>query len=477
MLIDGAIALCRSLKESAGYVGAPKELTENMTYDDYARSGWKTETVPAYDSGILASKTFANDSKLRADGTENLVYSVSTTTVEQYEAYIAKLEKHYFTVKKNVDSATLKAASVTKGDINMNIELLVSKKTLKIEIAGSDSVSVEDFSYTYTKKEGDTTTFYAYGLVMDPNGIDISENKTRMNCGMLNLIKLADNSVIIIDGGGNDQMSDKARDGLMTFLREITGTKSGEKIRIACWLITHDHTDHFQGFTRFLVKYHDQVTVERMMYNVSVWTRSTGSEHTVSNSFKTVRTKILEWYPDVQYHYPAVGENITLADVSMRVMFTHTAFIDYTNGAKYTSDVNENNVSTVVKWTMDGQTVLTTGDIEEKAADLFLLMYSNAEIKCDLFQVNHHGHNRIDGVYLAANPTMTFFPQSSGKFKLSSQTVLRSVKKATKLGEAGLFYSGDETVGFAVVDGSIKDVYHAAVVGDDCSIGRWSWLS
>ena len=77
------------------------------------------------------------------------------------------------------------------------------------------------------------------------------QSACKTSCGIANqqcestkVIRLSDNSLILMDGGAKYQATKEGTGELMSFLREITGTSEGEKIRISSIIITHAHSDH-----------------------------------------------------------------------------------------------------------------------------------------------------------------------------------------------------------------------------------------
>ena len=68
---------------------------------------------------------------------------------------------------------------------------------------------------------------------------------------MIYVIKLCDDSLVMIDGGHIFQWNEEAEEGLWNFLKAITNTKDG-KVKIAAWYFTHAHDDHTDGCTKLL---------------------------------------------------------------------------------------------------------------------------------------------------------------------------------------------------------------------------------
>lgn len=323
----------------------------------------------------------------------------------------------------------------------------------------SDCTETAAFGYTYAKQPGERTTAYMYGLMMDPDGIDFQYNgHTRPNCGHMFLLKMADDSIFLIDGGDLPQMSDPAAEELLRFLREITG--GTEKIRINCWFFSHAHIDHFRGFQRFLGKYGEQFEIERVMYNFA----SVDDVHVTR-----LMQFIADRWPDARYHMPHTGEQIQLADVGIEVLYTREDMQGMKEGNTLgfvSRDFNDS--STVLRFTFDGKTFLLPGDLANRGAAVMTAMYSPETLKSDVLQVAHHGWNDLRALYEAVRPTISLYPQSSGGAVRGlggyAATVHETVCRCTA---GGIYYAGDETAGVEAADGTVRRVYTHPVVGVD----------
>ena len=86
------------------------------------------------------------------------------------------------------------------------------------------------------------------------------------DCGMLYVLRLRDNSVIIIDGGEIEQATEEACDEFMRRLEDLTNTEKGGKIRVAAWICTHNHDDHMDVFTKLLKREKDILCVEMLTF-------------------------------------------------------------------------------------------------------------------------------------------------------------------------------------------------------------------
>ena len=84
-----------------------------------------------------------------------------------------------------------------------------------------------------------------------------------IDCGMCYILRCADNSFFIIDGGHFLQPNDHKR--IYRFLRERT--PDGEQTVISGWFFSHAHDDHVSQFVDFIREYGSAVDIEKLYYN------------------------------------------------------------------------------------------------------------------------------------------------------------------------------------------------------------------
>ena len=143
-------------------------------------------------------------------------------------------------------------------------------------VEDSAYVSCKDFGYE--TKGAEQTILYQYGLYYDP---DNNVTDKTVNCGMLYIIKLSDNSLFMMDAGHIRQWNEEAMQGLWKFLHTITNTPDDGIIRIAGWYFTHAHDDHTDGCTKLLNRYHENIQLERVLFNFPFRAYTGGYSETV----------------------------------------------------------------------------------------------------------------------------------------------------------------------------------------------------
>ncbi len=384
------------------------------------RDGWKITGFPAYADGTLSSaySQSVGYETLTSNAANYSMQFARSTNATEFNKYIELLRTEYqFDVEITSNTENMIAAWVKNKDgARMYAYLTVSTGEARF-ILDRESLTAAEFSDDYQKKAGDVAAVYLFGIAMDPDG----ENNTSLtvehidpdnngfnasNCGMSMIIKLYDNSVILVDGGGYVQMSEEAAGKLDAFLHDITDTPAGQKVRIRSWFLTHPDGDHFTGFIRFIVNYHQNYTLESVMYNL----RSCPTE------LKTLLGSYLPtYYPNITYHRPHAGDSFTLGGVTLEVLYTFEDLI--ASESLSFSSTDNNNASAVVKVTMENKSVLITGDINTDAVNVLLRNYTSGELKADILQVPHHGLNPVYDLFTAVSPSVALFPQSEGAQK------------------------------------------------------------
>ena len=308
-----------------------------------------------------------------------------------------------------------------------------------------------------------------YGMKYNPYGLGNNASNGANN-GTLFIIKQADGSVILVDGGTEVQATAAAIDGLYQFLREITGTPESKKVRIACWFITHPHEDHQLVVQKMFDKYHDQLNLERMMFNFP-------NPKEVGIDISEFRGSITTYYPDVMFVKCHAGQSIQLGSVVLDVLMAQEDMVDPATGL--TTMTEGNSMSTVIRYTMpDGTRFLNLGDFTAEQ-QVYLIggtdasgktvtgrLYSG-ELACDIVEVSHHGYNMITDTYKATNAAYALWPNASHeKFPPVSDsthgwktdtalTIVDRLTEYTRVKENTIYYAGKGTVKLTCKSGSI----------------------
>ena len=252
--------------------------------------------------------------------------------------------------------------------------------------------------------------------VCDTKGymIGVSDSEGTQN-GMCFVYLLADGTFLIYDGG----QSTPDADHLYSFMSKLATQNDIDEIVISALHITHAHGDHTGYYESFLYKYvqNGKVTLKELWLNRSVGDlggtgNNSGEKNIVSETQKaSPKTKIVQ---------PMTGQSFYLAD--MKVDIIHT-MADHEKDMCF-ADGDANAASTMTRLTVNGFSVLMTGDAYCDCSDLVASMYGE-DLHVDALQVPHHGvwrsENGTVAFYNAVNPTYALFPCGETLYKTSAK--------------------------------------------------------
>ena len=242
--------------------------------------------------------------------------------------------------------------------------------------------------------------------------------------GMGFIIRLADGSFCIIDGGMGDP-NHVDSDKLMGILnaQKPEGT---DKPVIAAWIFTHLHGDHIGVFNCFSLDHHDDVVIERLYFNFpkEEETAVSDSPYMLDDTiyrFTQFKKNLADFYADVPVVKPHSGNRFAVRNARFEVLYAYDDLYPQT-----ILDGGMNECSLLLKMTVGGQTVLWTGDFAFLASALVLREYSTA-LKADILQMAHHGWNGTEALYAAVDPTYAILPVS---FRVNMDDMLSSEANA-----------------------------------------------
>lgn len=231
--------------------------------------------------------------------------------------------------------------------------------------------------------------------------------------GMGFIIRLADGSFCIIDGGmGDPDHVDSNK--LMNILRSQM-PEGTEKPVIAAWLFSHLHGDHIGVFNCFSLDFHDQIVLERLVFNFPTEedTAKSDSPYMLDDTiyrYTQFKKNLAEFYPDVPVLKVHTGDRFRVRNAAFEVLYTLDDLYP-----KTILDGGMNECSVLYKMTVGGQTTLWTGDLAFNATDLVLEEFDGA-LQCDILQMAHHGINGTVPFYSRVDPTYVLWPVWDGGF-------------------------------------------------------------
>ncbi len=416
-------------------------------------------SVPVYSGGTASSwMTYdGGDSVSFHDGEyRSKMQIIKGTTATQYNTYCTKLTDNGYT---KVWSRTLAAQSgsnrYTKflapdGSYSIYTYFTPYSSQTRI-IVDTHKDTVEGFYYD--GKGSDRTEVYMYNLTAPDNGYAYTSSdlgiQRRFPNGSMFVIKMPDNSLFIIDGGHKLHMGERAMDDLYDFCRQITGIPEGQKMIISAWHLSHMHTDHSDGFGRFLTKYSHRFDLKNIIYNTDYVEAGCTQE--------TALHQIAQLFPNARYYKPHTGEQFKIAGVTFDVLYTaedwykpnssNKLIVRDTDCLDYS---NDNNASMALRMSFDGKTALWLGDLEKNDAEL-MGMYPAANLKSDILQLPHHLLDDHTTLVKTILPSVSFANQSWQASQTRGKIFNYMIKIADYAGD--IYYAGNETVGYCAAEG------------------------
>lgn len=327
---------------------------------------------------------------------EKQIKLIENATLNDYNTYLGALKNNGFALyadNKIGDNlfATFRSETAT-------VTVYFIKSEAKIRIIA------EPCGYLYPRKEENVYTPIEKPNLLTAIKGDISLEESSMSY----VIRLDDGSFIVIDGGlgtGPDA------DNLMDMLK--SQSKDSEKPVISAWIFTHCHDDHIGNFNVFSQKYHDSIELERIYYNFQTdedilqgngkFMLDDSNEKYKFIRYNNFKKVLQTYYPCVPKITPHTGDKYCIKNAVMDVLYT------------YEDELPEqvktiNNSSIVFKLSIQGQSMIITGDIESKAIlDRIVERYGDF-VKCDFVQAPHHGLTNHVPFYQYVNPTYFLLP-------------------------------------------------------------------
>ncbi len=229
--------------------------------------------------------------------------------------------------------------------------------------------------------------------------------------GMGYIIRLADGSFCIIDGGMGDPDGVDA-DKLMNILN-AQKPADAQKPVIAAWIFTHLHGDHIGVFNCFSLLHHDDVSLERLYFNFprEEEIAASDSPYMLDDTiyrYTQFKKNLADFYADVPVVKLHSGNRFAVRNADFEVLYAYDDLYPLTI---MDGGMNEN--SLLLKMTVDGQSVLWTGDFAFNATDLVLAEYNEA-LAADILQLAHHGMNGTVALYSRVNPVYALLPVWAG---------------------------------------------------------------
>lgn len=328
----------------------------------------------------VMSAEYAKVGQVEEQGGGCYVIGVDGTTVDDYKAYLSKLEKAGF--KKHSDNGEegmegyVYTASYTKKNLVVTISHAIKLDKTYIS-AALDLPLSEHLIYKdeYVKENLPGAKTKLHLVQLNNNGTSI-------------IIQLKNGHFIVHDGG---QSYDAPY--LLDYLEQLA--PDGQKPVIEGWFISHAHGDHYGAVTAIAtnLSWADRLIVEGFYFTepsqaFALATETTNAVWTTSRlnaSFKNMAGERAGMYR------PQFGQRYYFCDMAIDVTMTSE---QYPRDSYYNDDFNDTSI-----WLMhqiEDQRFLYVGDSSHTGMRTVMSMFEQSYFDLDMFAVSHHGINVYD---------------------------------------------------------------------------------
>ena len=243
--------------------------------------------------------------------------------------------------------------------------------------------------------------------------------------GMCYIITLEDGSFVIFDGGGQGSMNmaEKIWTTLNARYKMIYGSEPTEEkpIRIAAWVVTHSHGDHYGAPTSFWATYSTNKTWT-MDYLIGNFPSASAVSY-VADSDILRMSDVEELCRSKGFKFLKVhaGQKYYFANLEIEVLMTYEDLAP-------ARIKNQNDTSTVLRFTTqatsdgktpvgDTYTSLWLGDANNQQSRYLCAMYGEY-LESDMVQVGHHGNVGCEtDLYDTVKASVVWFPNSLSSFR------------------------------------------------------------
>lgn len=349
--------------------------------------------IPTFGSGIKTGPYDVGNNNIQ------FLYTNVTDNIDSAIAQFSQsLADRGFDLKEEstINSNRFKTFVGTKGAVYF--EYFPGKNTVSIVTDPLSETVYKSDEPKYTKVTNTTLSVLS---------LDATHRNEEDTNGESYVITLEDGRYVIIDGGwGYDA------DNLYCFL-EDNNKRSDGNIHIAAWILSHSHEDHYGCFKKFTRDYGRKVEVDYLVAAPGASDMYEAGKH--DNYLEKNLSGIASdtYYCDVIR--PHTGNTLRFCNTEFQILYTVDDYKISKGSSKVTSD---NNASIVIMMKANGQKVLFTNDAEKAVSEILCSTYGTS-LKCDIFQMNHHGRSGcIKQLVTYADPSYSMWPTSQKTFEL-----------------------------------------------------------
>ena len=361
--------------------GSELAFNENMCFTE--KSNDIIGALPAYSDGKIAGVV--------GGGNGSSTAIINETSLEAYNAYLSSLEKDGgYALYTNNTIADNCFATYTSEDYTITAIYTPTSAQARLTIE-----SAKDNPLPALESE-------QYEVLCDSSVTQMGVESTGRQNGMCYIIKLADGSFMVFDGG--DQ---KCVDLFINTIDSLADDK--ENITIAAWVITHLHNDHAYMLRDLPSRadFMERVTVERFIWNRPSKIQMANVDDKSENDELLYQS--MKSFKGAAVYTAYAGQIYRIRNAVYTVYSTTEMLEPFVMGS-----YNDSCVVGLLE--IDGRRMFFPGDSDRTQTKNLVKLYGK-ELKCDLLQVIHHGHNGGDTEsYMLFDPITLLWPVGSARY-------------------------------------------------------------
>lgn len=297
-------------------------------------------------------------------------HQLTLTDREHGEVHNAFLEAGYLSTDTTPAHGTRLTTTVLRSLGHTVTLMATAEGLLHVLWEEADRVSTAPLLAPRAPAEGEVT--------MAQIGVAREKETDNPMIGMCYVYRLSDGTALILDGGTSNAA---CADNLFRTLERLDIATDGEgRYRIAAWIFTHGHGDHYGAFMSFTSRYASRVSLAYAMYSFP-----TGSAASGGDSEAPLASTLYKFYPDARRISPHAGLQYFFGNLTVHVLYA-PELLYTTTGVDY-----YNNTSLILRMEANGQSVLHMGDAGEAAAEAAWSQNEEAAFLSTALQITHHG--------------------------------------------------------------------------------------
>lgn len=354
---------------------------ESMKFE--CRSDGIISALPGYSDGEIAAVVDGGNGSATA--------VIDSTTLEAFNEYIASLESEegYSLYTENAIGDNRYATYISDS----------------YTITAMHTPATSQTRLTIDPSEGNplpSTVPERFVKICDSTVTQMGVESTGRQNGMSYIVKLDDGSFMVFDGG--DQ---RCIDLFMSTIESLADDK--DNIVIAAWVITHLHNDHAYMLRDLALRPElvERITVERF-----IWNRPSDLQINNSGASIEIADAIYEGmlkFEGAQIYTARAGQVFYIRNAVYTVYSTSELLEPFVMGSY-------NDACVVGLLEIDGRRMFFPGDSDRTQTKNLVALYGE-ELRCDVLQVIHHGHNGGDTTsYKLFDPITVLWPVGSDRY-------------------------------------------------------------